>query len=331
VIVSLIGAYILHIPSLERIIARYKDRLGTCHKSSLSLCLRRESFVRFADAMLSHLCGSSLCLSMRDIIALDSMGLTISRRRKSDAAKINDKTRGLFVIWQVIINARGGCAPVRMLKLVHKACNDAGHSRSLELAQGPIYLMDRGFWCFESMRRWAQAKVRFVVRARKDLCIYHAVKVMGQPRKIGRVQILFDGIAWVGAGKSVQMRLVYAKVGKEDLILASSLMRASAQTLLTLYSKRWQIERFHRFLKNMLGLAHLYSFQRNGMELLVRVCLIAAILLFLASKPGKLTVDTLIKQLQAVRTALGIEKPIRRNSCIRRWRKKIPKLQAQNH
>lgn len=328
-IVALIGAYILHIPSLERIIARYKDRLGTCHKSTLSLCLRRPSFVRFADAMLSHLCGP-LRLSTRDIIALDSMGMTISRRRKSDAAKINNKTHGLFVIWQVIINARRGCAPVRLLKLVHKACNDAGHSRSLDLAQGPIYLMDRGFWCFEAMRRWGQARVRFVVRARKDLCIYQAVKVMGQPRKIGRVNILFDGIAWIGAGKSVQMRLVWAKVGKEDLILASSMMSASAQQLLALYEKRWQIERFHRFMKNMLGLAHLYSFQRNGMELLVRICLIAAILLFFASKPCKLTVDTLIKRLEAIRTALGIEKPIRRNSCIRRWRKKISKSKEQN-
>lgn len=329
-IVSLIGAYIFHIPSLERIIARYKDRLGTCHKSTLSLCLRRSSFVRFADAMLSHLCAGPLLPSSSDIIALDSMGITISRRRKSDAAKINDKTRGLFVIWQVIINARRGCAPLRLLKLVHKACNDAGHSRSLDLAQGPIYLMDRGFWCFEAMRRWSQAKVRFVVRARKDLCIYHPVKVMGQARKIGRVNVIFDGIAWIGAGKSVQMRLVWAKVGKQDLILASSMMNASAQTLLSLYEKRWQIERFHRFLKNMLGLAHLYSFQRNGMELLVRVCLIAAILMFFASKPGKLTVDSLIAQLQTIRTAFGIEKPIRRNSCIRRWRKKAAKSEVQN-
>jgi len=43
----------------------------------------------------------------------------------------------------------------------------------------------------------------------------------------------------------------------------------NAEALLEAYRKRWQIERFHRFLKETVGLAHLYSFQEAGLFLLL--------------------------------------------------------------
>src|SRR5205814_666975 len=132
---------VFRLPSIERILARFQDRLATKNKSTFSCCLRRPRFVAFADAMLDHL-ALSFKTKRSDVIALDSMGITISKRRKSNAAKINDKTAGLFMVWQFIVDARRGCVPVKLLKIVHSACNDGPHIQSVRLRKGLIYLMD---------------------------------------------------------------------------------------------------------------------------------------------------------------------------------------------
>jgi Transposase DDE domain len=320
----------LRLPSIERILVRYQDRLATKNKSTFSYCLRRARFVAFAEAMLEHL-ALSFKPKRSDVIALDSMGITISKRRKSNAAKINDKTRGIFVVWQFIVDSGRGCVPVKLLKIVHSACNDGHHIQSVRLLKGPIYLMDRGFYCFDAIRGWIAQKVRFIVRAKKSQCIYEAIKVLGKPRAFSGGFIQFDGIVWLGRKKNIKVRLVYAIVKGQDLILVSNLMDYSAENLLGLYKKRWQIERFHRFLKQMCGLAHLYNFQKEGMELLLRICLIAAILLFLQASGQQATVDTLIQQLNELRAMLGIEQPLRRNSCTRHWKKKSAKSTSLNH
>ena len=52
----------------------------------------------------------------------------------------------------------------------------------------------------------------------------------------------------------------------EKLTVVTSEMDWSAERVLEAYKKRWHIERFHKFLEETLGLAHLYSFGQRGIE-----------------------------------------------------------------
>ena len=112
------------------------------------------------------------------------------------------------------------------------------------------------------------------------------------------------------------VRLVVARPASgEELILASGLLAWSAEDLLAAYRRRWHIERFHRFVKDALGLAHLYSFHRLGLGLLLHVALLVAMLLFLGvdESCGE-TIATLHIALRRTRAAVDLGSPWRRNT-----------------
>ena len=114
-------------------------------------------------------------------------------------------------------------------------------------------------------------------------------------------------------------RLVRATLRSgEELILVSGMLGASADYLLKTYRQRWQIERFHFYLKETLGLAHLYSFQQNGLAFLVQVAVLISVLLLLCGAGGLpdkcLTVDRLTAALKALREESGLFGLWRRNT-----------------
>ena len=101
----------------------------------------------------------------------------------------------------------------------------------------------------------------------------------------------------------------------EELIVVSNLLERDAEYLLASYRQRWQIERFHEYLKETLGLAHLYSFQQNGLAFLVHVAVLVCVLLLLGGGSAKgLTVDRLYILLKDLRQACGMFGLWRRNT-----------------
>ena len=95
--------------------------------------------------------------------------------------------------------------------------------------------------------------------------------------------------------------------GGDELILVSGQLERDAEWLLEAYRKRWEIERFHQYLKETLGLAHLYSFQAGGLAFLVHVAvLLCALLLTDFEAQGALTVDRLRDALKRLRATLGL-------------------------
>jgi hypothetical protein len=224
--------------------------------------------------------------------------------------------------------------PIRsaFLKLVRGAWNDTKQIRDCELLpNGPTYVMDRGFYSLVTMAVWLQNQVRFIVRAKAAQCHHRLIKRCGKPRNIGNVIVKIDGIAVVGKDpdNQVTVRLVWCEKDGKDLILVSSLLDASADDLLGIYKKRWVIERFHKVVKHVLGLAHLYSFQSNGLELLVYIAFILAVLVYMSSpdhQHDKELVRLLRSILKTMRRELGLTdwKP---NICTHGWTKK----RSQNH
>jgi len=233
----------------------------------------------------------------------------------------------------------GGVSWKRNSRSVAKgAWHDTVVMRGVSLiAKGPIYLMDRGFCCYALIQQWLTDHVRFIVRLRKRELRYEVLKSRGPRRRCGDKLLLVDAVGRLGiAGRNIRpvVRLVVAQLPSgEWLILASDHFAWSAARILAAYNKRWHIERFHRFLKDTLGLAHLYNFRQSGIEFLLYTALLSALLLFFSdAKPTGDTIVLLRRILRAVRRALGLGTPWKRNTFSpRRAKPKSTKQQEENH
>ncbi|MCX6635629.1 MAG: transposase, partial [Acidobacteria bacterium] len=171
-------------------------------------------------------------------------------------------------------------------------------------------------------------KVHFIVRVRAKDLVYTPIRRISQWRRVGNLSLLLDAVVRLGGSQArihPTVRLIVAILPSgEKLVLATDLLSWRAEDILAAYKKRGHIERFHRFLKDTLGLSHLYSFAQGGIAFLLYVALLLSQLLLLSgeSLAGE-TIVLMRKPLRAVRALLGLGTPWRRNSStVTRGRKK---------
>jgi len=263
------------------------------------------------------------------------MAASLAKTRRHHCKKMNNRTVGGGVVWTYMVEAARNVCAIRVLKIVEGAWHDTVVMRGVRLVpQGPVYLMDRGFYALDLLSKWLRERVHFIVRARAGKFQYTVERVVSSPRPIGKVQLLVD--AWVrlgGAQAKVhpRVRLVMGALALgKDLILVSDLSW-SAEEILAAYKKRWHIERFHKLLKDTLGLAHLYSFSQDGISFLLHVALLVCLLLLMVAEwVAGATIEVLDEALRALRTSLGLATPWRRNSCtVSRGRNKKAEAKAE--
>jgi hypothetical protein len=322
---------------LRAIARRCGPLLATTNFSSICHALRRPSALAFLRRMVGHLEGWHRSGAKEVLEAIDGMAVTLPKTRRHRCKKSNNATVGGGVVWAYMINAVNGVCPVKVLKLVQGAWHDTQVMRSVELiAQGPVYLMDRGFYAFDLLERWLAQQVRFIVRVREHDLVYEVLRTLSQPRRIGSKRLTLDALVRLGGPNAKVhpvVRLIITELPSgERLILATERLKWSAERVLAAYRKRWHIERFHRFLKDTLGLAHLYSFDQSGITFLLLVALLLALLLFLAATdPHGETILILRAMFKALREALGLDTPWKRNTYTPRRAKKSATKKPRNH
>lgn len=316
-------ALVARLSGLRAVVARCGDLLHTDNYSSLPPAMERPSSVRFVQRMVAMI-ESAHAPGDGDLVAVDGMALTLPKSQRHHCAKFNNKTVGGGVIWAYMIHAAKGVCPVRILAVVQGAWCDATVMRGLTLiANGPIYLMDRGFHCYALIQQWLSDHVRFIVRLRRRILRYEVLKSVGAERRCGNKWIVLDAVARLGArGAKIRpvVRLVIATLPSgEQLILAGDRFHWTAEQILAAYKQRWHIERFHRFLKDTLGLAHLYNFDQNGITFLLYTALLSAMLLFFCDEnPGGETIAILRRMLRMLRSELGLGILWKRNTVAAR-------------
>lgn len=294
--------------------------LGTRAFNTVSDALRRASSLAFVRAMVTML-ETTHRPGDEELAPLDTMAVTLPKTQRHRCKKINNRTVGGAVIWTYMIQAARATCPVKILAVVEGAWCDSRVLRDVPLLpQGPVYLMDRGFCALELVRQWLDRKVRFILRMRRRTLFYEVLEVLSSPRRAGEVRIQLDALVRLGGPRAKAhpvVRLIVAELAScEDLILATDRLDWSAERVLASYRKRWHIERFHRFLKDALGLSHLYSFDQRGMTFLLYTAVLAALLLFLSEEnPSDETILVLRRLLGVLRASLGLGTIWRRNSC----------------
>ena len=340
---AFLAAFVLHLPSTQSVADRYEPELGTSARSTLSYALRRASFLEMARRMWSVLdrCFPPFPAREETLVALDSMPLTLPSTRRHGCRRINSAAVGGGVLWAFLIDAAHGVCPIQILRMIVGPWHDTRVVSQVKLVpRGPVYLMDRGFWCIELIRTWLQEEVRFVVRVTRESFVWRAVRRCGRARTVaGGIRVEFDGLALLG-GKTrnhkplVRLVIAYLPNG-EDLILASDRMAWSAERLLEAYHQRWHTERFHRILKECVGLAHLYSFQENGLSFLLLVATLLAALLVMGNEAASgPTVEVLLAALTSLRAVSGVTATAWRSNTAKRLKKhgeRKRRSHAENH
>jgi hypothetical protein len=330
-------AFVWRFSGVRAVVTRCKDWLGTANFSSLSPALDRVSSLAFVKRLVEVLQARHRP-GRHALVILDGMALSLAKTQRHRCRKMNNKTVGGGVVWAYMVEAFKGACPIKVLRIVEGAWHDAVVMRTVELvARGPLYVMDRGFYAFDLLEKWLKEKVHFVVRARSRGFLYSVERHVSTARRVGDARLVLDARVRLGGAQAKlhpRVRLVMAILASGDtLALVTDLADWSAERILAAYKKRWHVERFHRLLKDTLGLAHLYSFGQSGIAFLLYTALLLSLLLFLSAQgAADETIVALRKALRALRSALGLGTPWKRNSCtVSRSAKKKDKLRAENH
>ena len=323
------ASFALRLSGLREVVARMGPALGTRNFSSLSHALNRPVGLRYVQTLVERLAARHRP-GREALVAIDSMAVTLPATQRHRCARYNDRAVGGGVLWTFAIDAARGSCPVRVLKVMAGAWHDSKQMNGVELiARGPIYLMDRGFYALARIKTWSERGVRFIVRARGD-ATGEVLRTLSDPRPYRTGSIELD--VWMRLGSASQLihpeaRMIRARVGKQMLVLVTGEKRGSAERILEAYRKRERIEQFHRCLKDLIGLAHLYSFSQTGIMFLLYTALLLAMLLILgAASGGGDTVALLRKTLRKLRRSLGLGQPWKRNT----FTAKRAKLSRQN-
>ena len=226
-------ALVLGLPGLRAVACRGSELLSGCNHSALSHAIRRANSLKLVEAVLSRLMAGG-APRRRDVVAIDSMPLTLPATRQHGCARITRPTVGGGVLWAFTLNAARGVNPVRILKLIEGAWSDAPLMAEVELsADGPIYLMDRGFYAIDLVARWIGRQVRFIVRAKRTKIRYDVLRRLGPARRTGALRITEDALVRLGC-KDRRVRPVARLVRAilptgEEMILVSGLLEASVE------------------------------------------------------------------------------------------------------
>lgn len=311
-------AYAWRMSGLREIADRLGAMLGTDKFGSLSPALARPSSLSFVQRLVQGL-QTRHTPGREEFVALDSMALALPATQRHRCAKMNNKTAGGGVLWAFMIGAAQGCCPVQVLKVMAGAWNDSRQMAGIKLiADGPVYLMDRGFFSLPLVASWLGQGVRFILRA-KMLVGIEPIRQLSRPRPYRGGRITSDQLVRLGAKRAKahpEVRLIEARIGKTFLRIVTSEMDWSAERVLDGYKKRERIERFHRFLKETIGLSHLYSFAHEGIMFLLHTALLLALLLIIDNpRPRAMeTVDAMRQALRSLRAAFGMTYIWKRNT-----------------
>ena len=312
-------AFAARLSGLRAVADRCGHLLGTKAFNTISDALARASSLAYVQRMLAQL-ESAHQPGDEELVPIDGMALTLAKTQRHKCKKYNDRTVGGGVVWAYMVNAARGVCPVKVLAVVEGAWHDSKVMRDVTLApHGPVYVMDRGFYALELLKAWLDQTVRFIVRVRETCLQFEKLQEISSPRAMGPLWLATDAIVRLGGARAKAypvVRLIIAQLPSgENLILATDRLEWSAERVLAGYKQRWHIERSHRFLKDALGLSHLYSFDQNGIAFLLHTALLGALLLFFAEdNPSGETIAILRRLLKLLRSALGLGTPWRRNS-----------------
>lgn len=183
----------------------------------------------------------------------------------------------------------------------------------LETHHKNIYVIDRGLQSTRTMKSFSGDSVTFIVRAkenRKHIELQSLLK-QGQDLDLEELILIKDSEVQFYTGKAIQnkkgnvhyreeivdtpFRLIIAKTKTEkpkEFWFITNDFDLSAKEVAQAYRRRWDIEVFFRFIKQELNVSHLVSLNKNGIEVMLYMTLIVAMLILIYKKANQIGYKT---------------------------------------
>ncbi|WP_370627178.1 transposase [Pontibacter sp. HSC-14F20] len=171
---------------------------------------------------------------------------------------------------------------------------EAGHQN--------LYVLDRGLQSGKSLEAFAGQQVPFVCRLKEKRKYELRANLLGEDQRtdLGEGVLVSDELVWLYCGERIQnkkgnvhyreslleqdLRLLIVE-SKQDpgqrYWLLTNALQLSAEEVARAYRQRWDMEVFFRFLKQELHLSHLVSLNQNGIQVMLYMTLIVAMLLLI--------------------------------------------------
>lgn len=176
-----------------------------------------------------------------------------------------------------------------------------------------IYVIDRGLQSTRTMKSFSNDSVTFIVRAKENRKHVELQSFLKQSQDIdlGELTLIKDSKVHLYTGKAINnkkgnihyreelvetpFRLIVAKTkaeGSKDFWFITNDFDLSAKEVAQAYTRRWDIEVFFRFIKQELNVSHLVSLNKNGIEVMLYMTLIVAMLILIYKKANKIGYKT---------------------------------------
>lgn len=176
-----------------------------------------------------------------------------------------------------------------------------------------IYVLDRGLQSTRAMKGFSTDDVTFICRAKENrkFVELESFVTVNQDLDLGESKLLKDCRIQLYTGIPVNTELgkkyhkkelvdspfrlviIESKVeeGKQYWFLTND-FKLSAKEIAQAYRRRWDIEVFFRFLKQELNVSHLVSLNTNGIQVMLYMTLIVAMLVLMYKKANNIGYKT---------------------------------------
>ena len=175
-----------------------------------------------------------------------------------------------------------------------------------------IYIIDRGIQSTRTMKDFEEKLLKFIIRSKENRK-YEEIESFIKtetPIKWDDWEVIKDSKVKLYTGKPIQnkrgnihhreekvetyFRLIVIKNEKtaKEFWFITNEFELSAKEISDYYRKRWDIEVFFRFMKQELNLSHLVSLNKNGIEVMLYMTMIASMLLLIYKKVNNLGYKT---------------------------------------
>ena len=242
---------------------------------------------------------------------IDSTGLRLDRR-SLDWARFSEKVCGvkLHVVYDADADRPiyAAITPARV--------NDITAAQEMPIEPGATYVFDLGYYDYAWWNKLDEAQCRIVTRFKRNTALAVIQELPVNPGG----PILSDRIGFLpqrqGGGRRNPMRDAVREVqvktdtGKLLRILSNDL-DASAEEIAELYKRRWAIELFFRWVKQVLRITRFLGTSENAVSIQIAVALIAFLLLRLA-QAGQRAINSPLRFAGLVRANLMHKKPLDR-------------------
>ncbi len=165
-----------------------------------------------------------------------------------------------------------------------------------------IYVIDRGLQSTRTMKDFSCKDVTFICRAKENRkhIELESLIIEGQDLDLGETTLVKDSMVNLYTGipinnkkgkihyrqelVNVPFRLIIAQSkedSKKQFWFITNDFDLTAKEVAQDYRRRWDIEVFFRFIKQELNASHLVSLNKNGIEIILHMTLIAAMMILI--------------------------------------------------